>query len=282
MTRLLTAILILAITSIALGSDKLDKETNAIVAEGKSLYRSEMASWYGTDIFLDKFKEKRENFDGYFSYSDNNLSTCLFYSKDENAKVLCTITFDETYALKNAVVDGNEREFTADEKEIYTIRQKALEEINNDTLFKTYKNSNLNLIPLIANGEKKVFVLSGPKENGVIIFGNDYLLTFDKNNNLKSKKMIHNNIIPMDFGKADSLKAKSGIHSHLPSTGEFITSTDICTLMLYEKLAEFEQYYVVSEKYISIWNCKSDELTVITKKVWDKINEDQKKRHPIK
>src|SRR4051812_11122218 len=101
MTRLLTAILILAITSIALGSDKLDKETNAIVAEGKSLYRSEMASWYGTDIFLDKFKEKRENFDGYFSYSDNNLSTCLFYSKDENAKVLCTITFDETYALKN-------------------------------------------------------------------------------------------------------------------------------------------------------------------------------------
>ena len=37
-----------------LGQTQIDKETSAIIEEGKKLYQSEMASWYGSDIFMEK------------------------------------------------------------------------------------------------------------------------------------------------------------------------------------------------------------------------------------
>ena len=38
-----------------LGQSKIDKETSEILEEGKMLYKSEMASWYGSDIFMEKY-----------------------------------------------------------------------------------------------------------------------------------------------------------------------------------------------------------------------------------
>ena len=72
------------------------------------------------------------------------------------------------------------------------------------------------------------------------------------------------------------------MHSHLPETGDFITATDICTLMLYEKFAKWKTHNVVSEKYLSIWNCETDKLSVITLDAVEKINKDQEKRNQKK
>jgi hypothetical protein len=160
------------------------KKTSAIIEEGRKLYKSEMASWYGTDIFLEKFSDRKANISGYFSYSNNNVSKCIFFSKGDSPKVIGTISFDSTYNTKTAIADGTERDFTNQELDLYAIRKTALAEIRTDTLFKTYKNTNLNIIPLINKTDKKVYVLTGPQKDGVVIIGNDYLLTFDKNNKL--------------------------------------------------------------------------------------------------
>ncbi len=255
------------------------EEAQPIVAEGKLLYKSEMASWYGTDLFLENYKNK-ENIGGYFSYIDNDLAKCIFFSKKETPGVIGTISFDSTYNIKTANLDLAERDFTEIEADLYKIRKLALAEINSDTLFKTYKNTSLNLIPLIIGQEKKVYVLTGPQSSGVVIFGNDYLLTFDDNNNLLVKKQLHKNLIPVYYGgKEEEGKQTFGaMHSHLPETGHFITATDICTLMLYGKFAKWEQHIVISEKYMNIWNCKTDQLTVIPRDVIEKINKDQEKR----
>jgi len=256
----------------------LTKKTQPIVDEGKLLYKSEMASWYGTDIFLENYKQ-RENIGGYFSYTENEASKCIFFSKSDNPKVIGTISFDNTYNVKTANTDLTERDFTKTENDLYEIRKLAFKEIQSDTLFKTYKNTSLNLIPLINGKEKKVYILTGPKNNGVVIFGNDYLITFDKNNKLVTKKQLHKNIIPIEYGKTeDGKEVVSTIHSHLPETGEFITATDICTLMLYEKFAKWKSHNVVSEKYLNIWNCETDELNVIKMDVVKKINKDIEKR----
>src|SRR4030095_6186360 len=97
----------------------------------------------------------------------------------------------------------DEREPTEYEKTLYTIRRKALEEINTnkDSLFKFYKNTSLNLIPIVYKGEKKVYVLTGPSVSGVVVFGNDYLFKFDENNNILSIKRLHKNIIPINYGE---------------------------------------------------------------------------------
>ena len=252
-----------------------------IVKEGKLLYKSEMASWYGTDLFLENYKD-RANIGGYFSYTENDTAKCIFFSKDEVPKIIGTISFDSTYKAAAANVNLVERDFTGREIDLYEIRKAALEIINSDTLFKTYDNTSLNLIPLVQGATKKVYVLTGPKNSGVVIFGNDYLLTFDAGNKLVDKKQLHQNIIPVYYGdeaKEAGRQAVGAMHSHLPQTGYFITATDICTLMLYEKFAKWETYNVVSEKYLNIWNCKSDQLTVITMDVMKKINSDQEKRN---
>lgn len=188
--------------------------------------------------------------------------------------MISTISFDKAYNVATAKLDTAIRDFTSEELDLYAIRKLALTQVNSDTLFRKYNNTDLNFIPVIKNGEKNVYVLTGPKNGGVVIFGNDYLITFDSKNNITNKIRIHNNIIAMDFGKLqrEGKSIKGGVHSHLPSTGDFITPTDICTLMLYEKMAKWEQYYVLSKNYVSVWDCKKDQLATFTKEEWEKIS----------
>ncbi len=282
MNKTLTIILTLLSLSV-FGQKNPTEEAQPIVAEGKLLYKSEMASWYGTDLFLENYKN-RDNIGGYFSYTDNDISQCIFFSKSDNPKVIGTISFDSTYDVKTAKTDLSERDFTSNENDLYVIRKIALSEAKSDTLFKRFKNTNLNFIPLINEKEKKVYVLTGPQKNGVVIFGNDYLLTFDKNNKLTLKKQLHKNIIPINFGgkEEEGKQIEGAMHSHLPETGDFITATDICTLMLYEKFAKWKTHNVVSKKYLNIWNCETDQLTVITMDTLNKIKNDQEKQNKKK
>ena len=274
-------LLLVSITAFAQDDeqDKLDKIADSISAEAKRLYRSEMASWYGTDLFLEAYKE-RANIGGYFSYADGDSARCIFFSREENAKVIGTISFDKTYDIHRASLDLSERPFSAYEKEVHQLRQKGYSVIKADTFFKSYSNSSLNLIPLVNGTEKKIYILTGPKINGVVIFGNDYLLTFDKDNNLLSKKRLHRNIIKINYGKNEQNgdEAETSMHSHLPETGDFITATDICTLMLYEKFTTWKQHAVVSKDYFSNWDCKTDKLTILPMSVIKKIREDIEKR----
>ena len=282
MNRILILILTVCTLNVC-GQNNPTDEAQPIVAEGKLLYKSEMASWYGTDLFLENYKN-RENIGDYFSYIENEVAKCIFFSKSDKPKVIGTISFDSTYNTKTANVDLTERSFSATEIDLYEIRKIALSEINSDTLFKTYQNTNLNLIPLINGKEKKVYVLTGPQQGGVVIFGNDYLLTFNQDNKLLIKKQLHKNILPINYGGEENENEKSigAMHSHLPETGDFITATDICTLMLYGKFAKWKTHNVVSEKYLNIWNCENDQLTVITMDAVERINKDQEKRNKKK
>ncbi len=85
-------------------TDDLDKQTKAIEEEGKRLYELEMASWYGTDLFMEKHTN-RENIGGYFSYMNGTIPTCIFFNNGEKPKLIGTITFDDTYNTATAKVD---------------------------------------------------------------------------------------------------------------------------------------------------------------------------------
>lgn len=277
--------LFLTFVSLSAGAQTdLQTRIKTIVDEGKRLYRSEMASWYGTDLFLVNYKS-RTNVGGYFSFTTKeDVSKCIFFSKAEKPKVIGTISFDKTFNPELAKIDLNEREFTAIENDLYVLRKVALATINTDTLFKRYSNTDLNLIPLVYNNEKKVYVLTGPKQGGAVILGNDYLMTFDSNNQLIARKPLHKNIIPVPYAgkQSDGTEIVSTIHSHLPETGDLITSTDICTLMLYEKFAKWKSHKVVSQKYLSTWDCAKDELTVVEMGAVEKMVKEQEHANPAK
>lgn len=253
----------------------LDSVARSIEEEAKMLYRSEMASWYGTDLFVEKYAQKRSLAGGYFSYTNADKTTCVFFSKEELPKIIASFTFDETFNVHTAIVSGDERELTKLEKDIFSVRKAAFDLVNSDTLFKVYQNTNLNLIPVVYNGEKRVYILSGASVTGLVVLGNDYLISFNNENKIANYRTLHKNIIKFNYykkEKPDDEEEVIAAHTHLPETGDFILATDICTIMLYSKFAKWKQHFVISENYVSMWDCKKNKLTIITREAWDKIN----------
>ena len=166
----------------------------------------------------------------------------------------------------------------ANEKDLFIIRRVALEAINRDTIFKRYNNTGINIIPTINNGVKRVYVLTSPNANATIIIGNDYQIDFNSKNEIINVKRIHNSLISTKQPEG-SVSGYAIMHNHLIGKDEFMSATDICTLMLYEKQTPVTQCYVISKDYVSIWDCKKHVLVVLTQDAWDKINKDQQSKN---
>lgn len=254
--------------------EALDSLTAPIVREGKYLYQLETASWNGTDIFLENYTEKSK-IGGYFSYIENSTTRCVFVSNEDKPKVIGTIYFDSTLSKNSSILSLEERTLSTKESEIWELREAAYKIITSDTNISTYEETSLNIIPIVENNEKKVYILTGTSKDYSLIIGNDYLINFSKNNTLLNIKKLHKNIMIIDISslKNKNLKddEKISYHSHSQETGDFISATDICTLMLYSKLYPLTTHIVVSPKYVSMWNCKSNNLMVLTKEVWEKF-----------
>jgi hypothetical protein len=240
-----------------------------------------MASWVGTDLFLAKYGERKENTGGYFSYLSGNKAICVFISKDATPRAIGTFTFDSTYNTQTAIVDGQERALTRHEQDLVTIRQTAIHEYTSDTLFHSYKNMNPNFIPVSDKQGKRVYVLTAPQEQGIVVFGNDYLLTFDNNNTLKQKRSLHKNLIPIKYDQQDGKLILATMHNHLPETGDLITPTDVCTLLLYAPHIPWGQHFVMGQKQVSIWDCKDKDLIIMTREAWDKTMASEKQKAGI-
>ncbi|HWB25859.1 MAG TPA: hypothetical protein VG738_10290 [Chitinophagaceae bacterium] len=277
--KYLIILVICSLTSVtAITQADIEAEKDSIVNEAHRMYRSEMASWNGTDILLPIMKDRRGDIAGYFSYPYKDSTRCVFFDKGTIPLTIAVICFDTSYTAEHATIDAIPRKLDNYESSLYAIRAMALAEISRDTIFKTYNNTNLNLVPIIDSLGERVYVLTGPEQDGVIIFGNDYLLKFDSDNKLISKRALHRNMMPAEYGKGKETSV-GGVHTHLPETGDLITATDICTLMLYEKFAKWQQYMVISQRYVSIWDCNNNALFTLTREAWDRISKDQGKRH---
>lgn len=268
-------LILFALLSLSIFSQKsVDQQIESIEKEGVKLYKSEMASWYGTDIFIEQYQNK-ENIGGYLSYSEKDKNICIFYSNSNKPKVIGTIAFDDSFDITKANIDLTERAFNSTENQLYILRKKAQDIIYNDetSFFQHYENTKFNLIPLIEKEVSKVYLLTGPSISNVVVFGNDYLLTFNKQNELIDKKALHKNIIPIEFGE-EGENIESTMHSHLPETGDLMTATDICTLMLYGKFTSWKKHLVVSENYLNIWNMADDSYHIMTMDAVNKIIEE--------
>ncbi|MCW3789661.1 hypothetical protein [Plebeiibacterium sediminum] len=268
---------ILIIIALYISVVTYGQSSEEILAEGKLLYRLEKASWNGTDDFLSRFPDKRNTVGGYLSYeSDQHKIMTIFFSRENTDSLLVRYLFD-SIPDSPIVIDTTSLKITQHEKDLITIRQDAIQRISNnsDHFFTFYENTSLNPIPLITDKEKRVFILTGPQVSDEVIIGNDYLLEYDKQNRLKNKIQIHKSLLKYPYKSDDPEKSlKSTYHSHVVS--EYINSTDICTLLLYKDYVEWKQHYVLSKKFVSIFDMQKENLVIITRKAWNKIYKHQK------
>ena len=92
--------------------DAIDRATDSIQTEGKALYRSEWASWYGTDVFLEKCAAKKALSGGYFSYETEDRLINIFFSKGDTPVVLASISFGKDFDPGKYKLDNIPRQLT--------------------------------------------------------------------------------------------------------------------------------------------------------------------------
>lgn len=263
MKKLFTIVTLFILVQNTTGQIKtLRQIADSIKAEGEMLYRSEWASGHSTQIFASSFARKKLLSGGYFSYETKNGMTTIFFSKNEEPVVLATVKFDHGLDSSKYTIDTTKRTFTEKEKEFYTIRSKAAQAVLTDTLFKFYQNTSLNLVPIIENGAKRVYVITAQTAPDEVLLGNDYLINFDKHNDIIKKTKLHNNLIPLATGGTDPIKASS--HQHLGETSPFITATDICAFKLWKGRTTWVISFVVSAGYVSVWYFDDESLEIFT------------------
>lgn len=251
-----------------------NRQTDKILEEGKLLYRLEKGSWYGTDDMLARFKTKKDSVGGYLSYkTSNDKINTIFFSRFDPNVILVRYQFDKIPKPAPISIDTLNNTASKFEKDLISIRQDAQNRAikNTDNFFTFYENTSLNFIPLINGKEKKVFVLTGPQIAGVVLIGNDYVLNYNRKNNFINKSKIHNSILQFPYKSEDGENSiETTFHSHALS--DFITSTDICTLLLYKDFVEWKQHIVISEKEVSIFNLEKETLFTMKRKDWEKMS----------
>lgn len=271
---------VIFITVFTMTMFSFGQKTDKVLEEGKLLYRLEKASWYSTDVFLEKFAHKKDIAGGYLSYlNENNQVVNIFFERNNPTRILVRFEFESLPQKNPTKIDTINQIATQQEIDLIAIRQDAVRQVseNEDGFFTFYENTSLNFIPLIRNGKKQVFILTGTQVSNVVNIGNDYLLTYNKKNKLTKKEKLHNTLLQFQ-GKSDDPEnsISSTFHSHILS--DLISSTDICTLLLYKDFVEWKQHYTISKKYVSIFDLEKAELVVLTRKAWNKIAEFQKNK----
>ncbi len=268
MNKLSSLVVAFAISLSAHAQAALDKKAQEVLAEGKQLYRMEVASRQAPGLFLQKYKGKEKPV-GNFSYVDKDEVRCVFYGKEPSHAVLGSVIIDTSLNIAQAIVDLTERKLTKRETDLYEIYTAATNAVKTDSFFKKNDNYTNDALPVIANGEKKVYIMSFPKKTGTLTLGNDYLLTFSDNNAISSKKKLHKDLITL---ASDGKNANGGggytMHTHVQAGDGLIQPTDLCTLMLYKTTGKWSQHYVISRNHVCIWDKDKDELSVLTLQEW--------------
>lgn len=235
-----------------------EAEAKKVLAEGLFLYRLEKASWHSSDMITGgKSGADMNAVSGYLSYADSTQTKSIFW--DENQKIIYTVTFDTIATATNGVGSTEKREATLFEADLIALRIATYNQLmeNKGRFFKFYDNTSPNIIPIIRNGVRSVYILTGTTQRAVLI-GNDYLLTMNDKNVITNKIKLHKSLIWLEPAPKDAVRST---HTHIIKNQDLITATDICTFMLNRNLAG-DMHIVMSRKYLSTFNAKDGTLVV--------------------
>lgn len=268
--KYLAIILLTIFSTIEANAQKPDSE--ALLKEGKQLYRLEKAAWYSTDHFLTNFQDKKDSIGGYLSYqgADGHVYS-IFFSRFENNRILARYQFDNNTSSTPITVDTKVSSPIENEADLILMRQDAIMMLteNLDDFFTYYENASFNLIPIIDGKKRKVYILTASQKQATVFIGNDYLLEYNSKNKLTGKIKLHNSLIELPYKSPNEQEITATMHTHILSN--HIEPTDICTLLLYKDYVDWSQHYAINKDYISILDLKKENLVIMTKKAFDKI-----------
>jgi hypothetical protein len=254
---LLSLFIFLTTTSFA---QDLEQISARILEEGIELYRNERASWISTDSIPE---QDRKLISGYFTYSTGEHFVSIYADKSDQLAAY-KFTFQPTGNLEIKLIK-TEKDVPLSEKEssILTVRKHAVG--LSSMWYQQFGYSqivNPNVIIHKISPAFEVYVIPGAKKDGLVPIGGDLRMTFKSNGELDRIDAIHNNLIP--FTVHNQEETSHMIHEHLGNRfdKEYMTVTDICTLLLYRDSLIGEKHVSVHKKFISEFYFKEPRLVI--------------------
>lgn len=258
--------LLLILFTGAYSQIEFKKISTDILNEGKNLYLLEQSAWIASDSSENKIV--KEDITGFISLFDKDIIKVLFYNKinEDEYSVIQTFKFSNSIELNYIGYDDHIRSPNNDELYFIQIKEGTYDLLDNfDMLFKEYENTGFNISIFEEDGIFKIFIMSGAQKYGILPLGNDLEFKCNKKEPIiEFVRKIHTRYIPINLNN-ETDNTKATVHYHADQSSKFISSTDICTILLYKNMTDIKKHIVVSDEFISVFN--SEKLTLeITKK----------------
>jgi hypothetical protein len=241
---------LLILTCFSATSQNLEQIAEEILQEGLELYRSELASWISTDSIP---RPERHKIFGYFTYRDDDRDRLIsLYVDSTFQKAEFKFIFKEVGDLEIELeFQQYEVPLTEKEKRILTVRLKA--QGLTSMWYQTFGYSQIVNPNIIVHKIEplELYVIAGAKQSGLLPLGGDLRLTFKSDGELDQMDAIHHNLLPFSTETPEEAEYMAHEHRGEKLAKEYMTSTDICTLLLYRNYLNEEKHLSVHKKHIS-------------------------------
>lgn len=271
MKNLLIILLLNYFALHSFGQVDLNIESQNILEKGFKLYKLERSAWISSDSIVNKIKDI--NISGFVSYFDTNTIKVIFYEKinDDDFLIHFTLEYDTSIKVKYLNINDHKRKPESEEKNYIELRESTLDLISHfEKLYTNYENTGKNIAILKEKGKYKIYLMTGSTEYGILPIGNDYEFECKENSTIiEFVCKIHQNYLPINLIDIPK-NIKASMHTHSNKSSDFITPTDICTMMLYKDFFTIKEHIVVSGKYVSVFNNENLKLLIMNKEEYNK------------
>jgi hypothetical protein len=262
---------LLASASMAYAQNNLQSTSQSILHEGLELYQLEQAAWLSTDL-LEARHYPTQQINEYFSYASGDSIRTLFIGGRQSApQVLTEFRSPRTHIRPATTRQLSGRELLAPEQALLAIRRRSLADLQHVAGAELPAHTAFNVVLLPKGPQVWVYVFTGATpgttQRGVTLLGNDYLLHYKANGQLLTSKKLHPNLIPISRPQTKQ-PIQASLHLHKEGKMPFITPTDVCTLLLYQKQLPGRTHLVFSKKYVSIFSPADAKLTILTRQAF--------------
>lgn len=233
-------------------------EHQRVIDEGRMLYQLEAAGWRATDRMIMNQGARRDSVGGYVAFKDGENLRVITYNKFDSSVVMSVFVMNRELDEGSMIVDNVSRKAQPREQVLINLRIRALRDVAFDTthFYKHYRNTHFNLIPIIDDTSRRVYVMTTIEQGVVMPIGNDYLLKYSPSLTLVERKKLHQSFIPIDLLHQDTLSNDPDLtwHRHADGGDPLPTATDICALLLYTKNAAWHKHGIITSQWYMLFD----------------------------
>lgn len=258
--------------------DPLKSVSDSILKEGVEIYECILASGISSEFVIEKLS--LEEITGSVTYKKNNTVFSVFLmGAKKNTRVRYSFSYPAPFSPGNIDIDGEPRPLGDYEVSLEKMREKILKLARKrKSFFTNYEGILLNPVFISRGDYTYAYLLSSSRDQSFVPFGNDYLFVFDKKSKIVSMEKIHQNLIEVPVAASDTLQndmAMASFHTHSEFSSPFISSTDVCTLLLQKAAVNWESHIVVSPEYVSFFFPSQNSLEIITREEYEKMSKEK-------